>query len=880
MGQVPLGIDIPKESRFNFLVRQGVCFFTLAVHCMMMWGSSPLLLLLGIPYATLYPAAMMLNSTIRNNNRIALGLDSVLYGFLVGLWGFPPMLVALYLSAVNVVNMAAGGPQFCLKGLLFFTLASLLGFGLSGFEIAGPYPTAANVLAGAGLVFFLSAFGLRVHKINARLRQTRTDLNAQKEELTSINTLASAVNSHLEIDILLEKIMHTIEHIYPFEALYIVRFDEEIELIEVAGIYGSSITMEEHGQFRKLEFDMERDKHSLFVRSLAKQKVSYIPEITPELVQTAAYIDRQLFSVKPSVSLAYFPVYVKDKVVAGACFINYEKNFYLEQYDMDKIQDFLIQVGTAIRNATLFNELIKAKEDADIARQKAETSEEAKSRFLANMSHEIRTPLTAIMGYAEALQEDEISETERNNFIGYIQRSGKHLLSMINDILDISKIEASKIEVERINFNYFDILYEIDSYVKTKCKDKAIRYSLDIHYPIPKTLIIDPTRLKQILFNLCNNAIKFTEAGSISFSVNTDGNSIEFRVADTGIGISTEEQERIFSAFDQADSSTTRIFGGTGLGLYISKNLSELLGGKLRVESVKGVGSTFILQLPFVPEPDNQVTNIAQFQQIMEEVKGAKDSSGIPALTGTVLLAEDNEDNQQLITRLVKLTGLDIDCVDNGELAVKATKNQTFDLILMDMQMPVMGGKEATTIIKEHGVQTPIVAFTANVMKHQMDEYRALGFSAILEKPIDRQKLFNTLETQLKHSTHRTPPNVLVVEDNEVNLLILCRYVNKANETAKVDSAVNGQEAIEKVQTKDYDLILMDMEMPILGGLEATKSIREMKKTMPIFIVTGNIGRETHDQCLSAGANGHITKPVDKTLIHKTIVQALHRRPV
>ncbi len=877
MGLVFDTTQIPQKSLFDFLVRQGVCLLTFALHCSLFWGQSVALVAFGGLYAFIYPAFMLLNPTLRENSRIALGIDSLLAGVLVGLWGLPPFLGIIYLGAANVINMAAGGTQFCVKGVLFFIVGAVVGSAFLGFEFRPNTPLITNVLGAISMAYFLTALGLRVNSINSRLRLARNDLKAQKEDLSSLNNLAAAVNSHLEVNILLEKIMQTIERIYPFEALYIVRFDEELALIEVAGIYGSSITLDEHAQFRRLEFDMERDKNSIFVRSLLKKKVSYIPEITNELVQTAAYIDRQLFSVKPSVSLAYFPVYVKDKIVAGACFINYENNFYLEQNDIDRIQDFLVQVGTAIRNATLFKELTKAKEEADQARQKAESSEEAKSRFLANMSHEIRTPLTAIMGYAEALQEDVITQAEREDFVGYILRSSKHLLSMINDILDISKIEASKIEVERINFNYFDILYDIDCYLKIKSKHKNIDYSFDVHYPIPKTLVIDPTRLKQILFNLGNNAIKFTEQGSISLSVNTDGNRIEFRVSDTGIGISEQEQNRIFSAFDQADSSTTRLFGGTGLGLYISKNLAQLLGGKLYVDSVKGVGSTFTLQIPFVKDAQNQVSNADQYQKIMMEVQDAKSSNGIPALHGTVLLAEDNEDNQKLIERLVKLTGLDIDIVDNGELAVKATLNQTFDLILMDMQMPVMGGKEASKKIKDNGVTTPIIAFTANVMKHQIDDYKALNFKEILEKPIDRQKLFAALENAINNRKEYKIPKVLVVEDNEINLMILCRYVNKTDDKAIVHTATNGQEAIDKASSQDYNLILMDMEMPILGGVDATLAIRNLGQHVPIYIVTGNTGRETRDLCLAAGANGHITKPLDKHLIQQTISQALRQ---
>lgn len=876
MERAVVGLPVTSEAVYNLVVRAGVGLVTAAIHWSLHAEQSRwLLLCVAVWQVVIYPLGMLLHPLTRTSNRVALGIDTFIYGIYQGLWGLNPILFAIYLAGANTINMAAGGLGYLGKTWLFYALGASLGFGLIGCAWRVDLPLTTLLLNLAGLTFFLTAFGFRVFKINSHIRQTRNHLSAKTKELQSLNDLAIAVNSYLDINILLEKIMATIERIYPFEALYIVRFDESEKVVEVTGIYGSSITHLEHAGFRELSFDMQRDSESVFVRSLVKRKVAYLPQVTPELVSKAAEIDRKLFAVKPSVSLVYLPVYIKDTVVAGACFINYSKPFHLEPSDIEKIQDFLVQVGTAIRNTSLFKELVTANQDAEEARAKAEASEEAKSRFLANMSHEIRTPLTAVLGYAEALQEDLLDPQSKADYISYILRSGRHLLAMINDILDISKIEAQKFDIEQSHCDYIDILHDIDSYLKIKTREKNLEYHLDVRYPIPSMLMTDPTRLQQILLNLCNNAVKFTKSGAVTLALEQVDGNLHFSVTDTGIGIDETVRERIFHAFDQGDSSTTRIFGGTGLGLFISKSLAELLGGSLTVRSAKDKGSTFTLSLPVIRDGQNAIANSAQWQQKFEHIAETKQNLNLPVLSGTALLVEDNLDNQQIIKRLVEQTGLQLDVVADGASAISAACAHAYDLILMDMQMPIMGGKEAAAKIKDQGVSTPIVAFTANVMKHQLDDYFANGFVDVLEKPITRHRLHATLVKLVGESATSAGKRILIVDDNDVNQLILHRYVNLACPAAQVQLASNGAEAVDLVQKHSYDLILMDMEMPKMSGLEATQYIRTLGKHMPIYVVTGHTGREITEKCLSAGANGHITKPLEKHVIVKTINKAL-----
>jgi signal transduction histidine kinase/CheY-like chemotaxis protein len=860
------GVSLVRENKSNYAIRQGACLVSMLIHLSLFWGQgNAALWALVLFQGLVYPALLFKLRFFHERAPFNLLLDNALYSFCVGMWGFNPFLVSAYAASASIINMSAGGTGFFIRGLFVQIAAALVGGLTWGFYYRDELPLLTQVIASTGMVFFMAVLGMRIHRINSRLRAARNNLQVQREELLNLNTLALAVNTHLDVDIIMKSLMQAMERLFPFEALYILTYDEPQQKLEVLGIYGSGITEQEHAAFRKLRFDLRRDRQSLFVRALENRKVVYIPEISPEAVRQGARIDSDLYGVKPSVSIAYFPILVEDRVVAGAAFINYQQRFYLEPRDIELIQQFLVQVGTAVRNATLFKELVDAKEKAEIAQREAQASEETKSRFLANMSHEIRTPLTAIMGYSEALTEAGITEEERHNFIGHILRSGKHLLSMINDILDISKIEAHKIEVELLPCNLLEVLCDLDSYMKIRTREKDLHYQMDLVYPLPETILTDPTRLKQILLNLCNNATKFTAQGSIILEMRLlAGELLQILVSDTGIGIEDEVRDKIFRAFDQADTSTTRLFGGTGLGLYISKNLAQLLGGDLTFTSRKGVGSTFKLTLPVGLPGTAYIRDSLQFNQAMHRVQQSKIPGGVPQLSGAALVAEDNPENQHLIARLIRQTGMEVDVVDNGEKAVQAALQKNYSVILMDMQMPVMGGREACAKLRSSGVTSPMIAFTANVMKHQMEEYERQGFNAVVEKPLVRERLFETLKQVIDKSQQQRSCKVLIAEDNEVNQMILFRYVTRANQKAEITLAANGLEALEWAQKKQFDLILMDMEMPVLSGLEATRRIRALGQDMPLYIVSGNVSHADRERCEAAGATGHLAKPLDR----------------
>ena len=385
----------------------------------------------------------------------------------------------------------------------------------------------------------------------------------------------------------------------------------------------------------------------------------------------------------------------------------------------------------------------------DEARVAAQTATELKSQFLANMSHEIRTPLTAVLGFTETLLDENQTTRERKISVNSILRNGKHLLQVINDILDISKIEAKQLAMERIEVSPVRILLEIDSLMGARVRDKGLQLKINYDFPLPKTINTDPTRLKQVLLNLCSNAAKFTDLGCIEIRVayRQDRDEMCFAVKDSGIGMDDGELKRLFQPFSQADESTTRKYGGTGLGLYISRQLTQMMGGDLSCVSVKDKGSEFTMVIKANVLPGTEFITSLKDENLQE---GGHDAVSIPQLQGEILLAEDSPDNQILIAMHVRKAGANITVVSDGKQAVEHALENNYDLILMDMQMPVMGGLEAVEWLRQTGNNTPIAMLTANAMKTERDKCLSLGASEFLTKPIDKAQFYKVLSQYLQ----------------------------------------------------------------------------------------------------------------------------------
>jgi signal transduction histidine kinase/CheY-like chemotaxis protein/HPt (histidine-containing phosphotransfer) domain-containing protein len=390
-------------------------------------------------------------------------------------------------------------------------------------------------------------------------------------------------------------------------------------------------------------------------------------------------------------------------------------------------------------------------------KERAELSNRAKSTFLANMSHEIRTPMTAIVGYADLMLEPDQTLSDRHDFLQVIRRNGQHLLDLINDILDISKIEAGKMTVEPLDASVPQMLCDLTSLMRPRAVGKDLQLSLKVNGPIPLRIRTDPLRLRQILLNLLANSIKFTHQGGVTLEVSleTGGEKplIRFDVRDTGIGISEQNLPRLFQAFAQAEESTTRRFGGTGLGLAISQRLAQFLGGGITASSRLGQGSTFTVRI----DPGN-LDGVEMLTEIDEAVLSlpAELQTGAAqvALKGRVLLVEDSADNQRLISLHLRKSGATVDIADNGRIGIDKVKaaiadGNPYDLILMDMQMPELDGYGATSSLRARGVKTPIIALTAHAMAEDRDKCLTAGCSDYLTKPIEKNLLLEIVGQHL-----------------------------------------------------------------------------------------------------------------------------------
>ena len=403
-----------------------------------------------------------------------------------------------------------------------------------------------------------------------------------------------------------------------------------------------------------------------------------------------------------------------------------------------------------------------------VARAAAETATTFKSQFLANMSHEIRTPLTSIIGYSESLLTDSLTEGERQFAQETINKNGNHLLGIINDILDLSKIEAGKIEIENMSVDLAELVSDVANLMLHKAHEKGLSFGFDYIAPIPRRIYTDPIRLKQILINLAGNAVKFTAVGGVKVNIlyQKEKEKLEFSVVDTGPGISSESQAKLFKAFTQADSSINRKFGGTGLGLVISSQLAEKLGGGIKVESEVGKGSVFTVAISTGSVATDELVRFLELDLGMpQKAPKTVDSPKLPSLTGRVLVAEDGEDNRGLISFLLKKIGVEFQIVENGALAVQAVSNRSFDLVLMDIQMPIMDGYKATQAIRENGISIPIIALTANTMKADIEMAMSVGCSDFLGKPFTRTELFSTLGKYLANASEHVSQKPIVIEE-------------------------------------------------------------------------------------------------------------------
>ncbi len=720
--------------------------------------------------------------------------------------------------------------------------------------------------AATGMREAITALQESERSLESKVEERTAELEQAFGEISDINNIAGIVNSTLDVNEVKSTIYNRLQKMFEFDQMGVFLLSPEDQRLRLELQQG--VPFAEELQHHLVHTGLPLDANDSFVAaSVIRQETIFSGPVTPEAVAQAGEGDKRIYQFSPMKSFLLSPLVIEHRPIGTIFFAATLKPFELDQSDIDSIKRYVTQLGTAIRNAQLFR-------DAEEARREAESANETKGAFLANMSHEIRTPMNAIIGLTGLCLETELTPKQQD-YLTKVDGAANALRGIIDDILDFSKLEAGKLEFENIPFSLNDVLDNLATICMVRCQAKNLELVFQRDPGLPDTLHGDPNRLGQILINLAGNAIKFTETGQIVVEVRQsartdDRVTVHFAVRDSGIGMTPEQQQRLFQSFSQADNTIARQYGGTGLGLAISQQLTQMMGGEIRVESKPGLGSNFYFEVDMEIEDQPAVVNHE-------------------APTGlNVLVVDDNEASRDILREYLVSFGYRATLAESGEEALAIMQqSKPFDLVLLDWMMPGMTGLDVALAIRDAPVHPKIVLLSSwNMPSSEHVEM----VDAFMAKPIKPSALLDTImeaygKTVVRRARGRRTDaadlapirgaRVLVVDDSDINLQIACELLEKI--PLVLDTATTGEEALAKVFSNQYDCVLMDIQMPVMDGYTATARIREDGRFnhLPILAMTANVMAEDRARTREAGMNGHVAKPIDPVDLYHALAKSI-----